>query len=147
MNAVTNKMRQLALNDGWSEEEINAGYVICDNGNGNLHIERIDILGKFDTDEEAAQYAATHDGIALLPLPTYLDTPKNRKDLSKKVDRFLLSKWDELSDIPFADPGVEFDLILEEDWWIFPKGTERETIWHYFDCYFSVGVVRLLYRS
>ena len=37
------------------------------------------------------------------------------------------------------------DLTLAEPWWIFPKGTEREKIWRYFDIHYHYGVAALLF--
>ena len=50
----------------------------------------------------------------------------------KHSDMFLEKKWNELADVPFAE-GDMTNLSLEHDWWLFNKGTNRETIWHYFD--------------
>ena len=68
---------------------------------------------------------------------------------SKKVcgssnDKALEQKWLELADVPF-DEDDEGRLILSEDWWNFPAGTEREDIWQYFDKHHSKGVHWLLY--
>ena len=149
MKKITGKMYWRALQDGWSDSEINAGYVVCDHGNGNLHIERIDVLGRFESDWEAAEYAQKNDHIKLLAekdlLYPYLDTEKNRKDLPRLQDEFLRAKWAELADIPFDENGNDSDLTLAQSWWIFSKGTEREEIWRYFDIHYHYGVAALLY--
>lgn len=56
-------------------------------------------------------------------------------------DRLLEFKWDELEDIPFItdENGIEI-LDTENDWWLFEKGTEKDTIWHYFDEEHSKGI-------
>lgn len=63
---------------------------------------------------------------------TYLDTDDMIQDL-----------WKSFSNVPF-DESVK-DLELGQDWFVFPKGTEREDIWKWFDAHYSRGVVALLY--
>ena len=57
----------------------------------------------------------------------------------------LERRWLELSDVPF-DELEDGTLVLAEDWWLFPKGTDREDIWHYFDEHYPEGVYALLYE-
>lgn len=52
--------------------------------------------------------------------------------------------WDNMEDIPF-DEDTEGNLILGEDYEIWPKGTEREEIWHWFDENYENGITNLLY--
>ena len=60
-----------------------------DYGNGATHIERLDIMGVFDSDAEAAEQAEK-DGIKIIhdiELPEehvayYIDTPENRELLA-----------------------------------------------------------------
>ena len=54
-------------------------------------------------------------------------------------DETIEELWKELGYIPF-DENVNGELVLNEDWFIFDKGTEREEIWHWFDEYHSKGV-------
>lgn len=61
------------------------------------------------------------------------------------TDFELEQKWDELTDIPFEEDS-DGRLLLEQDWWIFEAGTEREDIWMYFDDEHSKGVHWLLYE-
>lgn len=63
---------------------------------------------------------------------TYLDTDDLIQDL-----------WKSFSNVPF-DEGNK-DLELGQDWFVFPKETEREDIWKWFDSHYSKGVVSLLY--
>ena len=58
-------------------------------------------------------------------------------------DLILEQVWKELGDIPM-DPETE---KIEEDFYIFPKGTDREEIWHWFDKRHSKGVAYLLYAD
>lgn len=60
-------------------------------------------------------------------------------------DRYLEGLWDDLSDVPFDES--ETDLVLAEEWEGFPAGTERETIWRWFDDYHSTGVYSLMFPS
>lgn len=48
--------------------------------------------------------------------------------------------WDNLTDVPI-DPETE---ELDEPYYIWPKGTDKEDIWHWFDEYHSKGVAYLL---
>ena len=56
-------------------------------------------------------------------------------------DAELEDLWRDLVDIP-----IDEDERLEEDWFIFKKGTWREDIWHWFDERHSKGVYYLLYE-
>lgn len=47
--------------------------------------------------------------------------------------------WNELGDIPVDDDGIIQESFL---WW--PKGTDREDIWHWFDGKYPGGVVNLM---
>lgn len=70
--------------------------------------------------------------------------PEGEED-RKMRDRCLKRKWKELDDIPFDEADSPSGLVLAEDWWGFPKGTDREEIWHAFDDHHSKGVAFLLY--
>lgn len=54
-------------------------------------------------------------------------------------DKELEKLWDELTDIPF-DEEENGNLVLAEDWNVFEKGTDRESIWYWFDERHSKGV-------
>lgn len=58
------------------------------------------------------------------------------------TDEELEKLWEELGDVPM-DPETE---CLEEAFFIWEKGTDREDIWHWFDERHSKGVAYLLYR-
>lgn len=58
-------------------------------------------------------------------------------------DQQLESLWGQLADVP-VDPDTE---KLEDDWIIFPMGTDKEDIWHWFDKRHSKGVAYLLYHD
>lgn len=51
-------------------------------------------------------------------------------------DSLLEDLWKTLTDVPM-NPDTE---DIEENWFIFPKGTNREEIWHWFDEQHSKGV-------
>jgi len=61
------------------------------------------------------------------------------------TDAELEKRWDELEDVPFDEADSPSGLILSDDWWIFPKGVDREDIWHYFDENHSRGIEYLIY--
>ena len=54
------------------------------------------------------------------------------------IEALLKDAWKTLTDIPI-DP----DEKTEVDWFIFPAGTDRETIWHWFDERYPKGVACL----
>lgn len=51
-------------------------------------------------------------------------------------DSLLEDLWKTLTDVPM-NPDTE---NMEEDWFIFPKGTNREEIWDWFDEQHSKGI-------
>lgn len=64
--------------------------------------------------------------------------------MEKNMDKELEALWAELEDVPF-DEEENGRLVLAEPWHDFPAGTDRETIWYYFDERHSKGVAFLLY--
>ena len=60
---------------------------------------------------------------------------------TKYNDTELENLWKSLEDIPMNENEQ-----LEEDWFIFSKGTDKEEIWHWFDEQYSKGVYYLLYE-
>lgn len=89
MKQITPEMIEKAINNCWSEEDAKRGYTIvpsCECENGVSHIEKIDEMGVFDSDDEAAKQAEK-DGILIIHdiiLPpsaraNYIDTPENRE--------------------------------------------------------------------
>lgn len=66
-------------------------------------------------------------------------------DLFKLTDGDIEKAWDDLSDVPFTE-DKDGTLVLDCDWRNYPKGTDRETIWHDFDMAHSKGVHYLIYE-
>lgn len=91
MKKITDNTIKEAMDAGFSEEDASRGYGVftSDYGNGATHIERLDIMGVFDSDAEAAEQAEK-DGIKIIhdiELPEehvayYIDTPENRELLA-----------------------------------------------------------------
>lgn len=87
---ITEEMVQNALDSGWSEVDARRGYGIftADFGNGVEHIELINEMEAFNSDEEAAEQAEK-DGIKIIRNLEfldghegfYIDTPENREKL------------------------------------------------------------------
>lgn len=69
---------------------------------------------------------------------------KNMKDdiIHFKDDTKVEKLWDELTDVPM-NPDTE---CIEDDFYIWAKGTCREDIWRWFDDHHSRGVYYLLYE-
>ena len=61
----------------------------------------------------------------------------------EETDALMEKYWAEFVDVPM-DPDTE---TMEEDFLHFPAGTDRETIWHWFDERYSRGVAHLLYQD
>lgn len=57
----------------------------------------------------------------------------SRRDEALKVAKEL---WEELSEVI-----VDENDCLESDWNIFPKGTSKIDIWHWFEAYFGVSII------
>lgn len=58
--------------------------------------------------------------------------------------------WDEFEDVLFVEDGNSDDscrLVLSDDWQGWCKGTNRDTIWHWFDEHHSKGIHWLLYGT
>lgn len=72
----------------------------------------------------------------LLDALTDIDTLAER-------DKYLEELWADLEDVPM-DSDTE---KLEADFHIFPAGTDREDVWHWFDERHSKGIAYLLYRD
>lgn len=91
--AISEEMVQEAMDLGWSEEDAKRGYGVFsspDVGNGATHIERIDEMDVFESDDDAA-IQAEKDGFKIIrdinfPMhayANYLDTPENRELLKE----------------------------------------------------------------
>lgn len=50
-------------------------------------------------------------------------------------DELVEAMWETLTDI-----NIDEDEYTEQNWFVFPIGTHREDIWHWFDEYHSKGV-------
>lgn len=60
-------------------------------------------------------------------------------------DKKIEELWEQLEDVPFIE-DEEHELILDDDFLGFKKGTTREEIWHFFDERHSKGIYYLLYE-
>lgn len=58
-------------------------------------------------------------------------------------DKQIESIWDNMEDVPF-DEDENGELTLSKPYFIFPEGTRRETIWHWFDENYSAGIGNLI---
>lgn len=65
--------------------------------------------------------------------------PKLPRDRAFR-DVVVKELWNNLTDVPI-DPETE---ELDEPYYIWPKGTDKEDIWHWFDEHHSKGVAYLL---
>ena len=63
-------------------------------------------------------------------------------NLDYQNDKETEKLWQELEDVPFVEDETSGDscgLILDCDWFLWKKGTTRDTIWHWFDEHSSEG--------
>lgn len=94
MKEVTEEMWQRGLASGYKPEDLIKGYIVesdKEKAYGAPFIKRIEVLDKFQSDEEAARYAEEHDGIKIIRDLTfkegdpgfayYIDTYGNREKL------------------------------------------------------------------
>lgn len=94
MKPITEEMIIKAIENGFSREDAEKGYGVftSDYGNGATHIERLDCMMVFNSDEEASEQAEK-DGIKIIHdmefddenSAYYIDTPENRKLLKDLV--------------------------------------------------------------
>ena len=89
----------LADSNGWGDFECQHGYGLFSSEYPTeygdieaLHIEAIDILGLFDSDEEAAEQAIKEIGVAIIkdvPLlaEVFIDSPENREMIFRQINR------------------------------------------------------------
>lgn len=84
--------------EDWGIENCNRGYTIFDfDGTGMLEVNKIDVLGVFEDDEEAVEQAIK-DGMKFIPIEElpenfdrrylgWVDTPENRKTIEEFCNR------------------------------------------------------------
>lgn len=105
---ITEEMIAKAIEWGWTREEASKGYGIFSNPsvmNGAEHIERIDDMGIFNSDFDAAEYAEEVHGVKIIhDLPEctcindddnapFIDTIENCKIIKQYIkDRYGL-EW------------------------------------------------------
>ncbi len=66
------------------------------------------------------------------------------KELRERLDRLVEKVWEGLADIPFYEKdSMQY---IDEDYFEFKKGTEKEEIWHWFDENYTKGIYFLLYK-
>lgn len=58
----------------------------------------------------------------------------------------LKELWKELSDICITE-DLENNVILDEDFYIFKKGTKQEDVWHWFDERLDGGLGKFLEKG
>lgn len=77
-------------------------------------------------------------------MPEFVQSKIKAVEIGEPVEltysaKVLETFWNELGDIPVDDDGIIQESFL---WW--PKGTDREDIWHWFDEKYPGGVVKLM---
>lgn len=55
------------------------------------------------------------------------------------TDKEVEALWEQLEDVPVYE-NEKAELCLDVDWQSWPKGTDVDTIWHWFDQHHSKGV-------
>lgn len=94
---VSQEAYDIGYEDGWDEFECNHGYGIFDGEYPThfgmiegKHIERIDVMGVWKSDIDAAKHAEKHEGIKIIrDIPrlykVFIDTPENRANIMKQI--------------------------------------------------------------
>ena len=66
-------------------------------------------------------------------------------ELSNYADRVVEKLWEDFKNVVFKETSKR-EYVLQEKWYDFPCGTNRETIWNWFDQRYSKGVIYLMYQ-
>lgn len=130
--------------------------ILCENFDGDRYIMTFDEASKeiYDIAREDESYNlngyTSAINFALFKMYCFKNVIQERYiykyrgvTYSLLTDEEIEKLWNELIDVPFNE--TETDLVLDEDWFIFKAGTERDEIWHWFDEHHSKGVAYLLY--
>ena len=94
---VSQEAYDIAVEDGWGEFECCHGYGIFDGEYPThfgiiegQHIERIDVMGSWYSDIDAARHAEKYEGIKIIrDIPNlykvFIDTPENRAKIMEQI--------------------------------------------------------------
>lgn len=112
---------------------------ICDIGDYKTGIDDMEDSDHYNTIDVCIMWGVLqvmdgklHDGMRIAIQNPDTDVVKEYTE----YDSLLEDLWKTLTDVPM-NPETE---DMEEDWFIFPKGTNREEIWEWFDEQHSKGV-------
>lgn len=112
---------------------------ICDIGDYKTGIDDMEDSDHYNTIDVCIMWGVLqvmdgklHDGMRIAIQNPDTDVVKEYTT----YDSLLEDLWKTLTDVPM-NPDTE---DMEEDWFIFPKGTNREDIWDWFDEQYSKGV-------
>lgn len=151
MKKITEEMIAIAMEDGWSEDNAKRGYAIFTGtlGNGAEHIEKIDSIDAFESDEEAAKQAEK-DGIKIIHDITfdesnigyYIDTPKNRQLLKELGYESNNDRLKELRSLCIESAYNE-DTDSELDYYIKEPPAIGDIAWLYAKEYDTVQKMRI----
>lgn len=151
MKKITEEMIAIAIEDGWSEDNAKRGYAIFTGtlGNGAEHIEKIDSMDAFESDEEAAKQAEK-DGIKIIhdikfdesDIGYYLDTPKNRQLLKKLGYESNNDRLKELRSL-YIESAYNEDTDSELDYYIKEIPAIGDTAWLYAKEYDTIQEMRI----
>ena len=100
-----------------------------------------DLAILYETMQEIAQYVSEDCGRAVSFEVMETDNTGSARQL--ETDRELEKLWEELEDVLFVEDDT-MNLVLASPWNGFDAGTDRESIWHWFDERHSKGVGWLL---
>ena len=99
----TVEQTEAAVRAGWTQEIAERGYAVVDyDGTGLLHIEAIDEMRVFDSDEAACLQAA-RDGVKIIPIDQlpknfewryfgWLDTKENRNAITAYTKKYCVPR-------------------------------------------------------
>jgi hypothetical protein len=75
-------------------------------------------------------------------LKTLTELIREERDILYSTDKKIRECWELLGDVPVDDDGNLLDDFYPVP--IFPKGTNREDIWRWFDAMYTGGIAQLM---
>lgn len=109
---------------------------------GNKEMESFTFHEEFPSLDDCIQWAL----LQLMPLSknkavhvVVFDMDGNAAVSYTSSDALIRDVWKSLGNIPLTADDKQ-----TVNWFIFPKGTEKETVWNWFDKYYTGGVMKLI---
>lgn len=121
------------------EDDFDYDVFICDIDDDETDITDLEYRDHFNTIDACIMWGVLQAMDGKLHDGTHIVIQSPEPDVVKEYityDSLLEDLWKTLTDVPM-NPETE---DMEENWFIFPNGTNREEIWYWFDEQHSKGV-------